>query len=63
MDRNETLKNILLNFHNLKNNEIMIIKNFDDLQVQVAFNSFQNCYDKFFRVVNLDGNELKLVKL
>lgn len=63
MDRNEILKTILLNFYKLKTNEIMTIKNFDDLQVKVAFNSFQNCYDNFFRVVNLDGNDLKLIKL
>ena len=45
MDRITELKNILIRFHNLKNNDTMEIKNFDDLQVQVAFNSFHNCYE------------------
>lgn len=63
MERNEILYDILVRFYKTGKGEEMDIDNLDNLQVQVAFNSFHNCYDRFFRVIKVENNKLKLVKL
>lgn len=62
MKKHEMLKDILMKFHHLKPRENMNIQ-IRTLDHQLALIAFQNCYDRFVHIQQLDNITLKLTKV